>query len=85
MNTVSHRTRGPKAQAQRQTTADAEVWQEGAPAHIEPAFVLVDLRIARHLKCPGCRRRRMEGHPQHTSTRYRVLCVCPACGCKEVL
>ncbi len=60
-----------------------ELYAPGAPEHVTEATARHDAQAVAKMRCPGCHRRRMEYHPYHRRSSYRVLAGCTECGAAE--
>ncbi len=76
-------TAGKKVPATSERMNDE--WSDGAPGHISPATLALDLRTYKHAKCGKCLHRGLNVKPQHNSRgEYRILGTCPTClHCEE--
>jgi len=58
----------------------AEGWAPGPPAHVAPASVLIDARLARDLDCAGCGHAGHAFAAFHQDGAYRGVATCYHCG-----
>lgn len=57
-------------------------FRRGAPPHVTPATLIIDLRNVRLRRCPVCEKKTLRGEAYQNGRRFRLLAVCTVAECQ---